>query len=187
MGRGIRSVHARHPEAADPTTGSDGGVGAVASSSTTGTTQPVLIYVQVTGAVRRPGVYQVASDARVFQAVDEAGGFADDADQQAITLAARLSDGCRVHVPRCGESVAEPVQPPQAKTQGASDAASGPVSLNSATLEQLDSLPGIGPAIAQEIITYREAQGPFTSIDQLTDVPGIGPAKLEQLRPLVGL
>ena len=61
------------------------------------------------------------------------------------------------------------------------------MSLNTATAEQLDSLPGIGPAIAQQIIAYRETQGPFTSVDQLTEVPGIGPAKLEQLRPLVGL
>jgi competence protein ComEA len=63
----------------------------------------------------------------------------------------------------------------------------GPVSINKATLEELDALPGIGPALAQQIITFRETQGPFTSIDQLTDVPGIGPSKLEQLRPLVGL
>ena len=63
----------------------------------------------------------------------------------------------------------------------------GPVSLNSATVEQLDSLPGIGPALAQRILSYRETQGPFTSIDQLGDVPGIGPSKLEQLRPLVTL
>ena len=63
----------------------------------------------------------------------------------------------------------------------------GPVSLNSATLEQLDALPGVGPALAQQIVTYRETLGPFTSVDQLDDVSGIGPAKLEQLRPLVGL
>ncbi len=73
------------------------------------------------------------------------------------------------------------------QTGGAGGATTGPVSLNTATLEQLDSLPGVGPAIAQDIIAYREAQGPFTSVEQLTEVPGIGPAKLEKLRPLVGL
>jgi len=155
-------------------------------SSTTSTTGAPLIYVQVAGAVRRPGVYQVAPDARVFQVVLQAGGFTPDADQQSVTLAARLTDGCRVNVPRVGEPAVGPVVSP-GQTGGAAEAAAGPVSLNSATLEQLDSLPGIGPAIAQDIIAYREAQGPFTSIEQLSDVPGIGPAKLERLRPLVGL
>ncbi len=161
-----------------------------ASSSTTTTAAP-LIYVQVAGAVRRPGVYRVTPDARVFEAVAEAGGFTDEADQQALTLAARLTDGCRVYVPRVGETVAEPVTPAVDESAGVGDggAGTGPgvVSLNYATLEQLDSLPGVGPAIAQDIITYREANGPFTSVDQLAEVPGIGPARLERLRPLVGL
>jgi competence protein ComEA len=162
-----------------------------ASSSTTTTAAP-LIYVQVAGAVRRPGVYRLAPDARVFEAVAEAGGFTDEADQQALTLAARLTDGCRVYVPGVGETVAEPVAPAVDEGAGEGDggaggAGPGVVSLNSATLEQLDSLPGIGPAIAQDIITYRETNGPFTSVDQLLEVPGIGPARLERLRPLVGL
>ncbi|MFH0917334.1 MAG: helix-hairpin-helix domain-containing protein [bacterium] len=157
------------------------------SAATTSTTQTPVIYVQVVGAVRRPGVYQVAPDARVFQAVVQAGGFTDEADQQSIALAARLTDGCRVYVPRVGEPAVDPVVSPAQQAEGAGEAATGPVSLNTATLAQLDSLPGIGPAIAQDIIAYREARGPFTSIDQLTDVPGIGPAKLEKLRPLVGL
>ena len=162
-----------------------------ASSSTTTTATP-LIYVQVAGAVRRPGVYRLTQDARVFQAVTEAGGFTDEADQQALTLAARLTDGCRVYVPRVGEAVAGPVTPAVDEGAGvggggAEGTGPGVVSLNSATLEQLDSLPGIGPTIAQDIITYRETNGPFTSVDQLLEVPGIGPARLERLRPLVGL
>lgn len=161
------------------------------SSSTTTTATP-LIYVQVAGAVRRPGVYRLTQDARVFQAVTEAGGFTDEADQQALTLAARLTDGCRVYVPRVGEAVTEPVTPAVNEGAGvggggAGGTGPGVVSLNSATLEQLDSLPGIGPTIAQDIITYRETNGPFTSVDQLLEVPGIGPARLERLRPLVGL
>jgi len=161
--------------------------------STTSTTQAPRIWVQVAGAVRRPGVYQVSAEARVFEAVLEAGGFAGDADQEGVALAARLSDGCRVYVPRMGESAPGEVQTPTESAAGisggssATEAPAGPVSLNSATLEQLDTLPGIGPSLAQQIITYRERSGPFTSVDQLTDVPGIGPAKLEQLRPLVGL
>ena len=159
----------------------------VGGSSTT-VTQPALIYVQVAGAVRRPGVYQVPPDSRAFQAVLQAGGFTEDADQEAVPLASRLSDGCRLYIPRRGETPAGPVlskDPGEGSGKGAS--ASAPVSLNSATLEELDSLPGIGPALAQQIVSYRETKGPFTSIDQLGEVPGIGPSKLEQLRPLVGL
>ncbi|MFH1833631.1 MAG: ComEA family DNA-binding protein [bacterium] len=165
--------------------GGEGGLGS--SPSTTGTTQVQLIYVQVAGAVRRPGVYQVAPHARVFEVVLEAGGFTDDADQQGIALASRVTDGCRVYVPRVGESVPDMAASPGQPSGGDPGPVTGTVSLNSATLEQLDSLPGVGPATAREIIAYREAQGPFTSVDQLTDVPGIGPAKLEKLRPLVGL
>ena len=163
--------------------GDEAGRGAAAATSST----TAVVYVQVAGAVRRPGVYQVPADARVFQAVTEAGGFTEEADQQALSLAARVADGCRIYVPRIGEMVEEPLgSAPLGSSSGSGDVPAI-VSLNSATLEQLDSLPGIGPAIAQDIITYREANGPFTSVDQLTDVPGIGPARLEQLRPLVGL
>jgi competence protein ComEA len=171
--------------AGDPATGAT--EGAQLSSTTTSTSQAPLIYVQVAGAVRRPGVYQVAPGARVFQAVLQAGGFTEDADQQGVTLAARLTDGCRICVPRVGETLVGQTVAPEPQAGGTGETATGPVSLNSATLEQLDSLPGVGPAIAQDIIAYREAQGPFTSVEQLTDVPGIGPAKLEKLRPLVGL
>jgi competence protein ComEA len=156
-------------------------------SSTTVTEAP-LIYIQVAGAVRRPGVYQVPADSRVFQAVLQAGGFTEDADQEAVPLASRLSDGCRLYVPRQGETVSGSVlSGAPASGGGGTTVTSGPVSINAANAEELDSLPGIGPALAQRIISYRETQGPFTSIDQLGDVPGIGPSKLEQLRPLVTL
>ncbi|MBN1630345.1 MAG: ComEA family DNA-binding protein [Thermoleophilia bacterium] len=161
------------------------------------TTEAPKIWVQVIGAVRRPGVYKVAAAARVFDVVAEAGGFTDDADQEAIALAAQLSDGCTIDVPRVGEPGAGEIRGPAQSTEGiargagagsaAGGSSSGLVPLNSATLEQLDTLPGIGPSLAQQIVTYRETQGPFTSVEELTDVPGIGPAKLEQLRPLVGL
>jgi competence protein ComEA len=161
--------------------------GAPATTGTT-TTKAPLIFVQVAGAVTQPGVYQMPADARVFQAVMQAGGFTEQADQQAVPLAARLSDGCRLYVPRRGEQATGPALSGDPGGAGSgSSASTGPVSLNSATAEQLDSLPGIGPALAQQIITYRETKGPFRSIDQLGDVPGIGPSKLEQLRPLVGL
>lgn len=149
--------------------------------------QKPLIYVQVTGAVRRPGVYQVPADARVFQVVQEAGGFTEDADQEAVPLAARVTDGCRLAVPRLGEAAQEPVLSSASSATSGGLGTAGVVSLNSATLQELDLLPGIGPALARQIIEYREAKGPFTSIEQLKEVPGIGPAKFEQLKTLVGL
>ena len=168
---------------------SDGGLSGSGVAATT-TTQLPRVWVQVAGAVHVPGVYELAAGSRVFEAVAAAGGFSDEADPQAVALAARVSDGCRVYVPRVGEMVPGGVVGPAdsaAGVSGGAGAGGGSVSLNSATAEQLDSLPGIGPSLAQQIIAYREAQGPFTSIEQLTEVPGIGPAKLEQLRPLVVL
>jgi competence protein ComEA len=184
IGGEILPVDGFGPTTGESVTGMPSGSGLAAADSTTTTS---LIYVQVAGAVRRPGVYRMSSDARLFEAVAEAGGFTEEADQQMLTLAAKLSDGCRIYVPRVGETVLESTVPTAAEAVGASQESAGVVSLNSGTLEQLDSLPGIGPAIAGDIVSYREAHGPFTSVDQLTDVPGIGPARLEQLRPLVGL
>jgi competence protein ComEA len=169
----------------------------VVGSSATITSLVPRIWVQVAGAVRRPGVYEVEAGARAFEAVLAAGGFTDEADQQAVALAAKLSDGCRVYVPKAGESAVTQVEVPVtsvAGITGAGDAggggsavSGGQVSLNSAGVEELDTLPGVGPALARQIVAYREANGPFTSIDQLDEVPGIGQAKLEQLRPLVTL
>lgn len=175
--------------------GGAGGLDTTTSRAvTTTTTMTPLIYVQVAGAVRAPGVYRVPADARVFQAVLEAGGFTDEADQQAVPLASLLSDGCRLYVPHRGETISgallsggTPGGGASGGSAGAATSATGPVSINSATVDQLDDLPGIGPALAQRILAYREAHGPFTAIDQLGDVSGIGPAKLEQLRPLLTL
>jgi competence protein ComEA len=170
-----------------------------ASTSSTSTTA-AFVFVQVAGAVRHPGVYQVPADSRVFQVLETAGGLASDADQEALPLAAHVSDGCKIEVPRKGQPHGDILV-----TSGDSAAGGGAgstssdgvtpggsksvalVSLNNATVEQLETLPGIGLKIAQAIVDYREQHGPFTSIDELTDVKGIGPAKLEQLRPLVTL
>jgi len=167
-------------------------------ATTTTNTSEAKIWVQVAGAVRRPGVYQMEPGARAFEAVLAAGGFTSDADQQSVALAAVLTDGCRIDVPRVGEAAAGQVQTPASSNAGISGgsgpaagagsaAAGGRVSLNTATVEELDALPGVGPSLAAQIIAYREANGPFLSVDELEEVPGIGPAKLEQLRPLVGL
>ena len=168
------------------------GVDTIGESTTT-TTQVELIWVQVAGAVWLPGVYELESGTRVFQAVVEAGGFTEEADQQAVALAAPLSDGCRVYVPCIGEVPAGTVVQPVVSSEGLSgggtggSTSGGPVSLNSATVEQLDTLPGIGPSLAQQIVDYRQSQGLFKSVEQLIEVPGIGPAKLEQIRALVVL
>lgn len=165
----------------------------VGLGATSTTTEATRIWVQVAGAVNVPGVYQLLADSRVFEAVAAAGGFSAEADEQAIALAAQVFDGCRVYVPEVGETVSGGVVGPDGSSAGVTgvDPAGGSggelVSLNSATAAELDTLPGIGPSLAEQIVIYRETKGPFTSIDELTDVPGIGPAKLEQLRPLVVL
>ena len=133
--------------------------------------------VHVVGAVRRPGLYRLRDGARVADAVSRAGGATRGADLALINLAAPVADGAQVVVPR-----RQPVAGEGAVTAGA---AAGPVHLNTATLEQLDALPGVGPATAQGILDYRSENGAFATVDELDAVPGIGPARLEQLRDLV--
>jgi competence protein ComEA len=136
---------------------------------------PKLV-VHVAGAVRRPGLYRLAEGKRVADAVARAGGATAPADTAAINLAAPLADGMQVLVPRR-------VPVPGASAAGQAPAAR--VSLGSATAEQLDALPGVGPVTAQKIVDYRSAHGGFRSVDDLDAIPGIGPARVEQLRELV--
>jgi competence protein ComEA len=138
------------------------------------------IFVDVVGAVRRPGLYRLSSGARVADAVARAGGPTRKAQLELVNLAARIADGEQVVVPRRGAPGAA------AAAGGSSGApAAGPAHLNSATLEQLDALPGVGPVTAQKIIDYREQHGGFGSVDELDAVPGIGPARMADLRGLV--
>ncbi len=144
------------------------------------------LVVQAAGAVVSPGVYHVPGGARVVDVVTAAGGPAPDADLQAVALAGKVSDGARVYVPRVGEVVTAP--PSVAGGVGGSTPATPPpppIDLNQATVAQLDALPGVGPAIAQAIVDYRSAHGPFASVDDLLEVRGIGPAKLDGFRALV--
>jgi competence protein ComEA len=160
----------------------------IAAEETSSSVAPALIVVQVAGAVARPGVYQLTAGARVIDLIDAAGGAAPDADLEAMALASHLADGQRIQVPHRGEVLpAEATGARAAATAtGPSDSSpSGPLDLNSATPDQLDALPGIGPATAQAIVGYRTNHGPFRSVDDLTEVQGIGPAKLEALRDLV--
>jgi competence protein ComEA len=128
------------------------------------------VVVHVAGAVRRPGVYRLPIGARVTDAIRRAGGFDAGANRDAINLAARLSDGQQVVVPGPGSAAA------------ATAGGAGPISLGSATIEQLDQIEGIGPVTAQKIIEFRDQNGGLSSIDQLDEVDGIGPSTMETLR-----
>jgi competence protein ComEA len=138
---------------------------------------PVVV-VDVAGAVRRPGVYRLPSGARVEEAVRRA-RTTGKADLSGVNLAARLTDGQQIVVPRRGVA--------GAVAAAGSGAADPVVSINSGTLEQLETLDGIGPSLAQRIIDYRTAHGGFRSLEQLDDVSGIGPARLAALRGHVSL
>lgn len=137
------------------------------------------VVVDVAGAVRRPGLYRLGHGARVADAIAHAGGATSKAQMELVNLAALISDGEQVVVPRRG--VVAAVVGGGSATPGA---ARGPVHLNSATLEQLDMLPGVGPVTAQKIVDYRAEHGAFGSLDELDAIPGIGPARIEQLKGL---
>jgi competence protein ComEA len=141
---------------------------------------PELV-VHVVGAVRRPGLYHFPQHSRVADAVTRAGGPTRKADLELVNLAAPLADGTQVIVPlRASATSAGGGQ-----TRAAGSAPAGPVHLNNATLEQLDSLPGVGPVTAQKILDYRQKHGSFSSVDDLDAIPGIGPARIQQLRDVV--
>lgn len=138
------------------------------------------IVVHVAGAVRHPGVYRVRDGTRVADAIRKAGGATQKANLNALNLAAKLADGRQVLVP---------ASVPAAEGAGADTPAIAgaglPINLNSATVEELDTLDGIGPTTAQKIVDYREEHGGFTSVDELDQVDGIGPTRLEALRDQV--
>lgn len=153
------------------------------------------VFVHVAGAVSSPGVVELPSGSRVVDAVRAAGGLRPDADPDRVNLAAELVDGQRIVIPAVGQEVPPEVVPtgPSPAAGGATSSggvpgaggATGPVDLNTATAEQLDSLPGVGPATAQAILSHREQHGPFRSVEDLIEVRGIGEAKLDGLRDLV--
>jgi competence protein ComEA len=136
--------------------------------------RPALL-VHVVGAVREPGLYRLREGSRVADAVERAGGATPKADLALVNLAAPVADGTQVLVPARSRSPAG----------GDGSAEAGPVHLNTATVEELDTLPGVGPVTAQKIVDFRQENGAFASVDELDAVPGIGPARLEELRKLV--
>lgn len=138
-----------------------------------GSSRPLV--VDVVGAVRRPGVYRLRAGSRVQAAVARAGGMTRHADPAAVNLAAPLVDGEQVLVVARGAAGAGSGAP----------GAGAPVSLSTATADQLDALPGIGPVTAQKIVDYRTQHGGFSSVDDLDAIPGIGPSRLKNLQGLV--
>ncbi len=148
------------------------------------------VVVHAAGAVAHPGVYVLSAGARAADAVHAAGGMTPDADPDRVNLATMLTDGNRLYIPRKGATVpAVPAEqltgaPPQLAPSvgGSPGSPSRPIDLNSATTQQLDGLPGVGPATAAAIIEHRTKIGRFKSVNQLLDVPGIGEAKLASIR-----
>lgn len=156
------------------------------------------VIVSVVGLVHKPGLVTLSSGARIADAVSAAGGALDGADLIGLNMARRVADGEQIIVgiaappgepTTMGSSVAsEPTSAQSPDTPAAADGTSapdGPIDLNSATEEQLDALPGVGPVTAAAIVAWRTANGSFTSVDQLAEVDGIGPARLEKLRAQV--
>jgi competence protein ComEA len=147
------------------------------------TSAPVTVHV--TGAVIQPGLYTLPRESRLSDAVQSAGGMRPDANADAVNLAAVLKDGQKIVIPAIGE----PVQPLSAADQGItgdSEAVSGaPVNINTATAEELESLPGVGATRALQIIAFREEHGGFQYIDDIQQVSGIGPATFENLKHLI--
>ncbi len=138
------------------------------------------IVVQVEGAIATPGTYRLPGGSRLDELVDQAGGLADEADPSTLNLAARVGDGEVVHIP--ARTTAVPAtEPPGTAT------AMTRVNINTATAEELEQLPGIGPVLSERIVAYREQNGPFASLDQVVQVEGISTRLLEDLRPLVTL
>ena len=176
--------------------------------------RPARLFVDVAGAVRRPSLYVLPRGSRVMQALLAAGGPTADADTDAVNLAEPVTDGEKVFVPKIGlapaaqrpsalaaaKTAPAALPAPPAKTGKSSGSSAGSsrgskigvdsgeqIGLNSATLEQLERLPGVGPSMAAKILAYRQQSGGFAKIDDLSLVPGIGPKKLAKLTPFVTL
>ncbi|MBA2878901.1 helix-hairpin-helix domain-containing protein [Anoxybacillus ayderensis] len=135
------------------------------------------VFVDVKGAVKRAGVYEVASTSRIRDVIEIAGGLTEEADETKVNLAMKVRDEMVIYVPKKGEEISE-----LADTHTTTDGSNGKVNINTATAEQLQTLQGIGPAKAAAIIAYREEHGPFQKAEDLLNVSGIGQKSLEKIK-----
>jgi competence protein ComEA len=158
-----------------PVTIAEAGPGA-ASQESSSASPAVMLIVDVAGAVHQPGVYEFAEGDRVIDAIERAGGPKPKADLSLLNLAAPLTDGTQILVPKAG--------PPGAVVPGVSvpGASSGLININTASATELETLSGIGEVLAATIVEYRTQNGPFASVEELMDVSGIGPATLDEIR-----
>lgn len=152
------------------------------------TTEPIVVHIA--GAVNRPGVYRLPRESRLTDAVDRAGGLQPNADAEALNLAARLMDGDKIVVPFAGQAVSDVIQRssaslPDSAAISADDLEVFPIDLNTATQEELLHLPGIGPSKAEDILAYRQENGPFLRPEDIMKVPGIGDSTFDQIRELI--
>lgn len=150
-----------------------------------GSTNPKSLGVHVAGAVAAPGVYYLEDGRRVVDALEAAGGATSEADLAKVNLAAPLSDGAFVYIPKTGEEGSPPIEASPGQTATSSESKSTKVNVNKAPVSELEKLPGIGPTLAQRIVESRSSQGPFRSLADLRRVPGIGDAKIAQMAPNV--
>ncbi len=149
--------------------------------------EPVIM-VDIKGQVQHPGVYQLPKDKRVLDAIEKAGGFKDQAEQNSINLAQKLADEMVIYVPKKGEkSVPEAASSISSSTNSSSSASPPTVHINSATLDQLQELTGVGPSKAEAILKYREEHGPFKNTEDLKNVTGIGDKSLEKMKDQIDL
>ncbi len=167
--RAIRAEGESGPSFAAPSSGAGAGGRGFSLSGQAGD-----LVVDVAGAVRRPGVYRLPAGSRVEDAILRAGGPGSGAMLEAVNRAARLADGQQVVVPELG--------PGGSAVASGTSAEEGPISLGTATVEQLDTIDGIGPVTAADIVEFRDEHGGLASVDQLDQVSGIGPATMESLR-----
>ena len=144
------------------------------------TPTPYTLHVYVTGAIQHPDVYLLPEGSIVKDALEAAGGATEEADLERINLALSVTDGQQVHVPRLGEDNS-PVPPPSGQP------ATAKVNINTADAATLESLPGIGPSLAQRIVAHRQANGPFERIEDVMDVSGIGTATFEGIQDLLSV
>ncbi len=145
------------------------------------------ILVEIKGNVKQPGVFELAADSRLHDAIDLAGGFLPEADTVSLNMAMKLADEMSVYVPKVGETVITPPVVASSPAQATGPSGGGLININTADETGLTDLPGIGPSKAAAIIAYREENGPFSSIDALKEVTGIGDKTFEQLKDSISI